>query len=109
MLIQGIFKSKPINTLSLPKMDERRLGNGFDGEIRPSNRGAAAARRVAKFDAIKPNFAFQQGGESGIPLPVQVVAACLRQASAKLQLVSDGPRSHGARAAAISKLKEILL
>jgi hypothetical protein len=33
MLTQGIFKSKPINTLSLPKMGEERLGYGFDGEI----------------------------------------------------------------------------
>ena len=60
ILVQGIFKSKPINTLSLPKTGEGRLEHGFAGEIRPSNRGAATARRVAGFDALKPNFAFQE-------------------------------------------------
>jgi len=60
MLTQGIFETKPINTRSLPKMGEGRLHNGFDGEIRPSNGGTAAARSMARFDAIKPNFAFQR-------------------------------------------------
>jgi hypothetical protein len=88
------------------------LGNGFNGEIRPSNRGAAAARRVARFDAIKPNFAFQQGGGSVIKLRMQIIAACPRPAFARLHLSSNGPRSFESRAVAVStvsKLKEIPL
>jgi hypothetical protein len=101
MLIQGIFKSKSIITLSLPKMGEGRLGNGFDGEIRPSNRGAAVARSVARFDAIKPNFAFQQGGGSVIKLRMQIIAACPRPAFVRLHLSSNGPRSFESRAVAV--------
>jgi hypothetical protein len=112
MLIQGIFKSKPIITLSLPKMGEGRLGNGLEGEIRPSNGGAAAARSVAKFDAIKPNFAFQRGGGSVIKWRMQTIVACPRRAFAKLHLSSNGPCSFESRAVAIStvsKLKEVSL
>jgi hypothetical protein len=93
-------------------MGEGRLHNGFDGEIRPSNGGAAAARSVAKFDAIKPNFAFQPGGASVIKLPMQTIAACPRPAFASLHLASSGPRSFESRAVAgstVSKLKEIPL
>ncbi|MGA3144919.1 MAG: hypothetical protein ABSF10_18110 [Verrucomicrobiota bacterium] len=49
MLIQEIFKSKPIITLSLPKMGEGRLGGGFDGEIRPvksGDRGGAQRGKI---------------------------------------------------------------
>jgi hypothetical protein len=112
MLIQEMFKSKPIITLSLPKMGEGRLGNGFDGEIRPSNRGTAAVRRVARFDAIKPNFAFQRGGGSVIKWRMQTIVACPRRAFAKLHLSSNGPRSFESRAvvvSTVSKLKAIPL
>jgi hypothetical protein len=101
MLIQGIFKSKPIITLSLPKMGEERLGNGFDEEIRPSNRGAAAVRSVARFDAIKPNFAFQRGGRSVIKWRMQTIVACPRRAFATLHLSSNGPHSLESRAVAV--------
>jgi hypothetical protein len=50
-------------------------------------------RGVAKFDAIKPNFAFQPGGGSVIKLPMQTIAACPRQASANLHLSSNGLHS----------------
>jgi hypothetical protein len=93
-------------------MGEGRLGNGFDGEIRPSKGGAVAARRVARFDAIKPNFAFQPGGGSVIKLRMQIIAACPRPAFAKLHLSSNGPHSFESRAVAVStvsKLKEIPL
>jgi hypothetical protein len=101
MLIQRIFKSKPIITLSLPKMGEGRLGNGFAGKIRPSNRGAATARRVARFDAIKPNFAFQQGGGSVIKWRMQTIGACPRRAFAKLHLSLNEPHSFESRAIAV--------
>jgi hypothetical protein len=111
MLTQGIFKSKPINTLSLPKMGEGRLGNGFGGEIRLQIRGCGT-RSVAKFDAIKPNFSFQQGGKSGIKWRMQTMGACPRRAFAKLHLASNGPHSFESRAVAVStvsKLKEVPL
>jgi hypothetical protein len=101
MLTQGMFKSKPIITLSLPKMGEGRLGNGCGGEIRAVNGEAAAARSVARFDAIKPNFAFQPGGGSVIKWRMQTIGACLRRAFAKLHLSSNEPRSFEPRAIAV--------
>jgi hypothetical protein len=112
MLIQAIFKSKPIITLSLPIMGEGRLGGGLAGETRPVKSGAAAARSVARFDAIKPNFSFQPGGGSGIKWRMQTIGACPRRAFAKLHLASNGPHSFESRAVAIStvsKLKEVPL
>jgi hypothetical protein len=82
------------------------------GEIRLSNRGIAAARGVAKFNAIKPNFSFQQGGRSGIKWRMQTIGACPRRAFARLHLASNGPRSFELRAVAVStvpKLKEVPL
>jgi hypothetical protein len=93
-------------------MGEGRVGNGCAGEIQPLNRGAAAARNGARFDAIKPNFAFQPGGGSVIKWRMQTIADCPRPAFAKLHLSSNGPHSFESRAVAVSmvsKLKEIPL
>jgi hypothetical protein len=64
------------------------------------------------FFAIKPNFAFQQGGGSVIKWRMQIITACPRPAFARLHLSSNGPRSFESRAVAVStvsKLKEIPL
>jgi len=91
---------------------KRGWGNGFGGEIRLSNEEIAAGRSAAKFDAIKPNFSFQQGGESGIKWRMQTIGACPRRAFARLHLASNGPRSFELRAvmvSTVSKLKEVPL
>jgi hypothetical protein len=92
-------------------MGEGRLPNrpGGNQATKSKNR---AVRGVAKFDAIKPNFAFQQGGGSVIKWRMQTIAACPRPAFAKLYLSSNGPHSFESRAVAVStvsKLKEIPL
>jgi hypothetical protein len=76
-------------------MGEMQLQNHPGRKMRPPQRGTLASRPVAKFDAIKPNFAFQPGGGSVIKLPMQIIAACPRQVSAKLHLSSNGLRSFG--------------
>jgi hypothetical protein len=93
-------------------MGEGWLRNHPGRGLGPPHQGTLAARSVAKFDAIKPNFAFQPGGGSVIKWRMQTIGACPRPAFAKLHLSSNGPHSFESRAIAVStvsKLKEIPL
>jgi len=95
MLIQEIFKSKPIITLSCQKWVKRGWVVALMGN--PARQiGDRGGRSVARFDAIKPNFAFQRGG--GRYKMAHANHCCLSPTGfAKLHLSSNGPRSFESR------------